>query len=126
MSACKWAGTDRIALDVPTSPAVWIDVEESTNVKIGCERAAGACNVACGGGMDTTKAAVSLNSCFQFIGVGEYVSLMCQCEDGRYPDEIVGFEAMTSVDGDGKVPAGAGRIGRGMILMVVVAMMFML
>jgi hypothetical protein len=70
MSACKWAGTDRKAVDVPSSPAVWMDEEESDDVKEGCERAAGSCNAACGGGRDIAKNArmVSLNSCFQFIG----------------------------------------------------------
>jgi hypothetical protein len=113
---------------VPSSPAVWIEDEESAGVKVGCEQAAGSCNAACGGEGDVggNATVVSLNSCFQFIGIGDFVTLMCQCEDGSYPSEIVGFSTMTAIDEDtGRIPGavnGALKVGRGLELLLLLAL----
>ncbi|KAL3894111.1 MAG: hypothetical protein SGCHY_005464 [Lobulomycetales sp.] len=113
MSACKWAGKDRKAVDVPASPAVWIDDQASDSVKDGCARAVSACDAACSPDrvsvLSNASTIASVSGCFQFVGDGAYVSLMCQCaRDGTYPVRVPGFSLMTSMDArTGRIP---GRV----------------
>lgn len=133
MSACKWAGAEKKAVDVPASPAVWIHDTPSDSFKYACRIAASSCNAACGGSTNLTSGSqiVSLNSCFQFAGLGQFVSMMCQCSSGKYPSKIDGFSAMTAVDGStgifshvyklGKIPgkvSGAGPIRLGLVILI--------